>query len=138
MHLHSPAPSPAVLVVDDEEHLRSMLGEALLVAVRAEPPAGVTVFTAAHGGEALQIFHEHQGRIDVLVTDMMMPYMDGHELARRIIALKPEVNVIFMSGFSSAIFQKNDFPNARFLQKPFPLEALKSALFELLHVQENP
>jgi len=100
--------------------------------------SGMTVYTASHGAEALQIFHEHRQNICALVTDMMMPYMDGHELAHKILALKPEMNVIFMSGFSSAIFQKNDFPNARFLQKPFSVETLKSALLEVMSVQENP
>jgi CheY-like chemotaxis protein len=76
------------------------------------------VLTARDGYEALDVAHEYQGRIDVLLTDIEMPRLGGVELAERIRTERPETKIIFMSGRESG-----EFPplteRAEFLQKPF-------------------
>ena len=116
-----------VLVAEDEVGIRSPLRR-LLVA------QGYRVLDASDGPAALDVAQRYNGRIHLLLTDILMPGMNGGELARRLLLLRPELRVIFMSGYSSEAIHTNGIltPGARFLQKPFSLEELTCRLREAL------
>jgi two-component system cell cycle sensor histidine kinase/response regulator CckA len=82
---------------------------------------GYTVLEAQGGQEALEIARQHAGTIHLLLSDMVMPKMNGGELAARLKVIRPETRVAFMSGYSE--FSRGDlgqeFPEAPVLQKPF-------------------
>jgi two-component system cell cycle sensor histidine kinase/response regulator CckA len=84
--------SETILVVEDEDSLRTLL-------CRFFRLYGYQVLEAKHGGEALLICEEHQGPIDLMITDVVMPQMRGKELAGRLAPLQPEMGIIFMSGY---------------------------------------
>ena len=116
-----------VLVAEDEAGIRSPLRR-LLVA------QGFRVLDAADGEGALEVAERFEGRIDLLLTDILMPGMDGGELARRLLLSRPGIRIIFMSGYSTEAVTTNGVltPGARFLQKPFSLEELTCRLHEAL------
>jgi two-component system cell cycle sensor histidine kinase/response regulator CckA len=108
-----------ILVVDDEMGIRELATEYL-------QRCGYTVLAAGDGEEAKDIAQHHVGPIHLLLTDTMMPKMGGHELVRAMTALRPEVKVIYMSGYlefnASTHIQSGE--GAHYLQKPFELSAL--------------
>ncbi len=108
-----------ILVVDDEMGIRELAAEYL-------QRCGYTVLAAGDGEEAKDIAQRHSGPIHLLLTDTMMPKMGGHELVRAMTALRPEVKVIYMSGYlefnASTHIQSGE--GAHYLQKPFELSAL--------------
>jgi CheY-like chemotaxis protein len=108
-----------VLVVEDDDPVRAVTCEAL----EAE---GYVVISAAGGPEALELVARHSGRLDLMVTDVVMPDMSGGELARRLAAIRPETKVIYVSGYvDDAIVREGVLAEGvPFLQKPFALEAL--------------
>jgi nitrogen-specific signal transduction histidine kinase/CheY-like chemotaxis protein len=126
--LSRPEPSLAtVLVVEDETMVRNLV-------VRLLRRAGLQVLDAANGPQALSVAAQHRGRIDLLVTDMMMPGMTGTELAQRLLKTRQHLPILIMSGHA----QENDAwdpadgaPRA-FLQKPFVAEQLLDAVWGLL------
>ncbi|MBI4660951.1 MAG: response regulator [Verrucomicrobia bacterium] len=107
--------SETMLVVEDEEPLRGLIRTIL-------ESYGYRVLEAASGVAALQVWHEHKGQIDLLFTDMVMPdAMTGRELAERLQAEKPRLQVIFTSGYSEEM-TKGEFvleEGKNFLQKPY-------------------
>jgi CheY-like chemotaxis protein len=111
-----------ILLVDDEADIRDLAREFLVM-------NGYHVLEAADGVEALRVAAEHRGRIDVMVTDVRMPRMDGHELAKRLLALRPEVKVIYTSGYS-ALGPDEPTPghSAPFLPKPYSLDRLRRTI----------
>ncbi|MBU0705579.1 MAG: response regulator, partial [Chloroflexi bacterium] len=125
----APAPAPAsvtVLVVEDEPAVRKL-------AVRILQQQGYRVLDAADGLEALQVSSEHQGPIDLLLTDVVMPRLNGKELADQLQVLRPETRVLFMSGYSDHIltrYQARD--DIAFLAKPFTLETLVARVGAIL------
>ena len=108
-----------ILVVDDETGIRDLAAEYLA-------GCGYTVLTAAGGNEARDLLAKFDGPVHVLLTDTVMPRMNGHELVQTIVALRPEIKVIYMSGYlefnASAHLQSGD--GALYIQKPFGLDAL--------------
>jgi len=103
----------AVLVVDDEPALRSIVARML----RRQ---GYDVLEAAGGEEAVLLFAEHRGEIALLLTDVVMPGIGGPALAQRLVADKPTLRVIFMSGYAEHMTRELDDPfRRRFLKKPF-------------------
>jgi CheY-like chemotaxis protein len=105
----TPPPSAdgrSVLVVEDEPTVRTM-------AARTLEDAGYRVYQATHGREALDLIEKTNGQVDLVVTDLGMPEMDGHELARRLRATRPRMPVLYMSGYGDAGVV------TPFLQKPF-------------------
>ena len=108
-----------ILVVDDETGIRDLAAEYLA-------GCGYTVLTAAGGVEARDLLAKFDGPVHVLLTDTVMPRMNGHELVQTIVALRPEIKVIYMSGYlefnASAHLQSGD--GALYIQKPFGLDAL--------------
>jgi PAS domain S-box-containing protein len=112
-----------VLLVEDEAQLREIAKELL-------ETLGYTVLDAASPGDALTLCETHEGRIDLLLTDVVMPAMNGKELAARIEPLKPGIRVLFMSGYTAdAIAHRGVLdPGVVFLEKPFSFETLASGV----------
>ncbi len=108
-----------VLVVEDEEVVRSLVQRVL-------SGAGYEVLVACTGAEALEIEREHKGEIHVLVTDVVMPGMNGRELADRVSAQRPKIHVLFTSGYTDDVLAQRGAlrPGSRFLAKPYMAEAL--------------
>jgi CheY-like chemotaxis protein len=109
-----PRGSETVLVVEDEAGVRELACQFLRV-------KGYTVLEAKDGPEALDIAGRTPGMIHLVLSDMVMPRMNGGELAERLKAIRPDIRVAFMSGYSE--FSRGDlgrgFPDAPILQKPF-------------------
>lgn len=103
-----------ILLADDEERMRTFL-EILLA------KGGYRVLAAADGESALSLAVSHAGPIHLLVTDVMMPNMNGKELADRLCALRSELKVLFVSGYNRADFWPNDTceDDTDWLPKPF-------------------
>ncbi len=122
------SPDQAVLVlVEDEEALRRAAAEFLAT-------RGYKILAAGEGSEALALASGYAGKIDVLITDLVMPGLSGRLLAREFVKLHPETRVMYMSGYSdSAVLEHaaEDSPSA-FLHKPFRFDALCSRIREVL------
>lgn len=116
-----------VLVVDDESSIREIAAATL----RAH---GYRALTASNGLEALDLFTEHNGDIDLVFTDMMMPQMDGSQAIRAIRRISPSVPIIVASGMGSEPngFEEAESDAIRRLQKPYSAETLLRALDEAL------
>jgi two-component system cell cycle sensor histidine kinase/response regulator CckA len=116
-----------VLLVEDEPSVRRM-------ASRALREHGFEVLEAADGPEALQLVQQHDGQLHLIVTDVVMPRMDGPELARCVAKQRPELPVLFMSGYTDDDVVRRGLLRAGqpFLQKPFTPEALVQQVAELL------
>lgn len=121
------APRRVVLVVDDEEGLRELMCRGL----RAE---GYLPLQAGNGVEALEAMETTSHPVDLVVTDVVMPGMDGRELGRRLAQRWPDLPVLFISAYDvNDIFRRGSpRSSAPFLQKPFPLETLISTVQELI------
>ena len=123
----SPGGSETILLVEDEEAVRSIVSKIL-------QNKGYSVLEAHHGNEALQICEHHEGPIHLMVTDVVMPQVSGRELAERLMLLRPEIRVLFMSGYPDNAIVHHGVLGAgtAFLQKPFTLNALEYKVRELL------
>ena len=123
----SPGGSETILLVEDEEAVRTIVSKIL-------QNKGYTVLEAHHGPEALEICQAHEGPIHLMVTDVIMPHMSGRELAERLTISRPEVRVLFMSGYPDNAIVHHGVLGAgtAFLQKPFTLNALEGKVRELL------
>ena len=113
-----------VLLVDDEKDLRE-------VTARFIAKAGYRVLTAGDGQQALQVAQRHTGPIHCLVTDVMMPGMDGRQLAHRFQTERPDTKIIFISGYAEALIDENGRslePGHTILAKPFSSAELTGAL----------
>ena len=95
---------------------------------------GYVVLPAATSNEAMRLAHAHAGVIDLLLTDIIMPEMNGQELARRIAALRPGLKQLFVSGYSADhIAQRGMLASGMpFLQKPFSLQELATKVRQTL------
>jgi two-component system cell cycle response regulator CpdR len=114
-----------ILLAEDDESMRRFLARSL-------ERVGHEVFAVADGFEALP--YVAQGTIDLLVTDIVMPGMDGIELARRASIEMPELKVIFITGFAAVALRNRQLPkkNAKVLSKPFHLRELVSEIDRFL------
>ena len=120
-------PGALVLVVEDEPQMRRFIRASLT-------SHGYRILEAAHGGEALRVAGNEPGRIDLLLTDVMMPGIGGKELVQRFLAIRPATRVILMSGYTDDEALRRDLGEARyvFLQKPFTAKKVAAAVRELL------
>ncbi len=120
--------SETVLLVEDDENLRMLAREILTV-------QGYTVLEAAVPSDALRIHQAHPDRIDLLLTDIVMPEMNGRQLADRLKVARPEMAVLFMSGYTGAALGERgevaEFTGP-LLQKPFTPDGLSRRVRELL------
>ncbi|HEY5491013.1 MAG TPA: PAS domain S-box protein [Gemmatimonadaceae bacterium] len=125
------APTPrgqeTILLVEDEPVVLALTAEML-------ETQGYTVLVAAGPGAAIHAAEEHAGRIDLLLTDVIMPEMNGRELANKLAARQPRLRCLFMSGYTSDIIGARGVLDheTQFLQKPFSLAALAAAVREAL------
>jgi PAS domain S-box-containing protein len=123
------SPSPGretILLVEDEDAVRVIIGAVL----RRQ---GYNVLEAASAAVACELYQRHPGRIDLLLTDVVMPGMNGPALAQRLIGLQPDLRVLFVSGYSSpAVAVGSDNPLVGFLGKPFHATALAERVRRLL------
>ena len=119
-----PRGSEVVLLVEDENAVRRMTQTFL-------EAKGYKVLEARHGGEGLEICQDYRGPIDLLLTDIVMPEMGGRELVEKVSPLRPEMKVLFMSGYSEdpSIHEGSQIP---FLEKPFTLRELARRVREVL------
>jgi two-component system, cell cycle sensor histidine kinase and response regulator CckA len=119
-----------VLVVDDEAAVRSAVREILQA-------TGYIVLEAGSGEDALRICAEQEGPIHLLLTDVMMPGMCGPEVAQRLARMRPEMRVLYMSGYSddALIRRRAVAPGAAFLQKPFMPDTLAHKVREVLDAE---
>jgi CheY-like chemotaxis protein len=116
--------SATVLLVDDEAALVHAIGEFLR-------ECGYIVLDAFSSRDALDLAGEYPGRIDILVSDIVMPDVRGPDLYRRVLELQPEIQVLFMSGYAEGLPEMKLPPGALFLQKPFRFSALLESLRQL-------
>jgi PAS domain S-box-containing protein len=143
---HEPGPGFAVLGQADRRSLPTGVETLLLVedeaAVRSSARRllerhGYTVVEARHGRDALRIVEEGERRIDLVLTDLVMPEMGGRELAERLRARHPGIKVLFMSGYSERAVTSDGTmpPGTGFVEKPFTVEQLIRRTREILDVQ---
>jgi len=110
-----------ILVADDEAALRHALVDILRT-------SGYEVLEAQSATKALEIAEQHSGRLDILLTDIVMPGLRGTELARRVTKIHPSIQVVYMSGYAEGFSQTELPPNSVFLQKPFRFATLLEQL----------
>ncbi|PJB40389.1 MAG: hybrid sensor histidine kinase/response regulator [Deltaproteobacteria bacterium CG_4_9_14_3_um_filter_63_12] len=116
-----------VLLVEDEESVRR-------VATRLLRRLGYKVLTASSGGDALVLAGRHEGAIDLLLTDVVMPHMNGRELAQRITETHPALKVLFTSGYTESVIAQHGLLEERlhFLPKPYSMLSLSERLRQVL------
>ena len=117
--VYADTPSPAhatatILVVEDQPSVRALVREAL-------EHVGYTVLDAGDGVEALGVVERYTGEIQLLLTDVIMPSMNGRELASRLRSIRPGMKVLYMSGYTDEVlaFHGIEHPEMAFIQKPF-------------------
>jgi PAS domain S-box-containing protein len=135
--LGKPAPMPVagpaggnetILLVEDDDRVRALVSNMLR-------KNGFTVLLASAGDQALEIAARHRGRIHLLLTDVLMPGLNGRMLSERLTATRPETRVLYMSGYSDDdILRLGVKKNAaHFIQKPFSVDALVHKIRETLN-----
>ena len=122
-----PTGSETVLLVEDEEMVRKL-------AYKILERQGYRVLEASHGGEALLMGKDYAGDIDLLLTDVVMPNMNGKDLYENLVAIKPDLKVLYMSGYAEDVIVKQGIlgQHTHFLPKPFTIEALAQKIREVL------
>ncbi|MFZ2223199.1 MAG: PAS domain S-box protein [Candidatus Deferrimicrobium sp.] len=130
-----PRPSPGtetILLAEDEEAVRRFAREIL-------SGNGYKVLEAGNGREALLLSEAHRGEIHLLLTDVAMPKMSGRELTERIRPLRPDLRILYMSGYIDDALLRRDVleDGAPFLQKPFTSEALARKVREVLDLPRS-
>jgi PAS domain S-box-containing protein len=125
--------SETILLVEDDAGVRSFTQRVLLM-------LGYQVIAARSGTEALALLDAHHGAVDLLVTDVVMPGMNGRQLAEAVVARHPTVHVLFVSGYTDdAIVRRGVLQDeVSFLAKPFSAVALASKLRALLDPPSSP
>jgi len=114
-----------VLLVEDQDRVRAGIAEAMR-------HGGYKVLAARHADEALKLSHEHEDRIHLLLTDMVMPGLGGDQLAEQILHFRPEIKVMFMSGYNLRPTQLLRQSGTVFAEKPLKPAMLLRSVRELL------
>ena len=125
--------SETILLVEDEPLILEMVTAMLA-------PLGFTVLAAATPAEALRLAREHTGTIDLLLTDVVMPEMNGRELAARLVEIRPGLRRLFMSGYTADVIASRGVleEGVEFVQKPFTRKRLVARIRQVLDRQEAP
>jgi signal transduction histidine kinase/CheY-like chemotaxis protein len=128
-----PIPTETVLVVEDFDDLREIVERIL-------SQSGYRVIVAANGPDALKAAESFKGRIDLLLTDLIMPQMLGSELAPRLLASRPDLRVLYMSGFAQPALGDGGTlaPSVALLDKPFTEPTLLARVRQVLEAERRP
>jgi two-component system cell cycle sensor histidine kinase/response regulator CckA len=127
----APRGSETILLVEDEALVRSLEVETL-------EERGYTVLEAHSPGHALELCRQHEGTIDLLLTDVVMPEMNGHELAGQLAVIRPSMKVLYSSGYADGAIVHHGViePGTAFLPKPLTPGTLARKVREVLDSQE--
>jgi CheY-like chemotaxis protein len=127
-----PLGTETILVAEDENMVRALTSENLRL-------CGYQVLEAVSGEDALRLSREHDGEIDLLLTDVVMPRMSGRELAQRVTAERPGLPVLYVSGFTDDAIVHHGVleTGTEFLEKPFTLNALAQKVRHVLDQRPN-
>ncbi len=101
-----------ILVVEDDDTVRDLVVDILR-------DAGYNVLSARNGGDALLLARENKGKIDILITDVIMRRINGKMLSSKMLSIWPDMKVVYMSGYGDEIITASDLRDKAFLQKPF-------------------
>jgi len=118
-----------ILLVEDQEMVQDLVTEIL-------EDEGFKVIAAYNGLNALEVAKEYNNHIDLMLTDVIMPEMNGRELAQRIKAEKPDLKILFMSGYTGEEMRNRGVlePGTNFIQKPFSPDSLVEKVREVLQI----
>jgi PAS domain S-box-containing protein len=124
---HATAGSETILLVEDDDRVRALVSNMLR-------KNGFTVLLASAGDQALEIAARHRGRIHLLLTDVVMPGINGRQLSEKLTTTRPETHVLYMSGYSDDEILRHGIKKntAHFIQKPFSVDALVHKVRETL------
>jgi len=115
-----------ILVVDDEESLRTVIGDLLT-------QRGYNILSTANGPEALALAEKYPGKIDLLLTDVEMEPLSGPALAEALTRVRPEMKVVFISGYPATLAPDGTLkPGTVLVHKPFTMRILSAKLREVL------
>lgn len=116
-----------ILLVDDEEALRNVIGDLL-------GQLGYQVLSAGSGQEALRVAAGFSGRIDLLLTDVVMDDLPGPQLAEELLRSRPEIKVVYISGYADSSLAPDGVlqPGTVLVHKPFSFKILSAKLREVL------
>ncbi len=116
-----------ILLVEDEKMIRRVMSEVL-------EREGYRVLACADPREGIDVCQQYGGQIDLLLTDVVMPGMNGREMANQILKILPKLRVVFMSGYTENVLmhEGQTEPQIEYLQKPFKLETLTRKLAKVL------
>lgn len=119
--------SETILLVEDEEAVRGLT-------CRILERQGYRVIPAQHGRDAMEIASREEGRIDLVLTDVVMPGMNGRGLVERLVGIRPTIKSLYMSGYTDDDIIRRGFiePSKSFLQKPFTSDALLQTVRKVL------
>jgi CheY-like chemotaxis protein len=119
-------------VVEDEASVRDLVRRTLLA-------CGYRTLTASNAGEALLLWEKHHARIDLLLTDVVMPHASGRELSERLRSERPDLPVLFMSGYTDSEIDHHGvlLPGVAFLAKPFTPTVLAHKVREVLSASDR-
>jgi len=122
-----------VLLVEDEESVRELVKVTLV-------SRGYNVLEAENGEFGLEVAEKFKDRIDILITDVVMPGIGGRELAKKLLAARPGISVLYLSGYTedAVVTQGAIGPDTGFLQKPFTLQNLAKKVREVLRAKSTP
>ncbi|MBN2366760.1 MAG: response regulator [Calditrichaeota bacterium] len=121
---------PTVLVVDDEYNIRSMMKEIMEM-------SGFRVLTAGNGRDGIEIYQRHEGEIDLIIMDIIMPVMDGRAAFNEIRKLNPQQKIFIISGYSQREDLEDILGNGAvgFLRKPFQVKEIVDRVKEILELE---
>ncbi len=127
-----PQASETILVVDDEQMIQDLICEVL-------ETSGYTVLTAGLGSEAISICKQHKEPIHLIITDVVMPKMSGRELVKQLKPLRPDMKVLFMSGYTGKeVIDRGILePGTAFIQKPMTPDVLERKVREVLNASQQ-
>ena len=121
-----------ILLVEDEEMVRALMCEVL-------EREGYQVLPCSHPQEGIEVSRSYGGQIDLLLTDVVMPGMNGRDMADQILQILPHLRVVFMSGYTEHVLTRDGDidPQVEYLQKPFTLQTLVQRLEQVLGKERN-
>jgi len=116
-----------IFVIEDENVVR----ETMVIILKDR---GYHVLEASGGRQALKAIREHQGALDLVITDVVMPGLSGKEFARQLHEFKPDIKILYVSGYTDNVIAHHGIldPEINFLQKPFTIESLLTKVREIM------